>query len=71
MGFSGQEYWSWLPFPSPGSLPDPGIEPRSLALQADSLWPELPGKPHKTISYFLSYVIQFNKVSLDGCWEVS
>ena len=35
MGFSRQEYWSGLPFPSPGDLPDPGIEPGSLALQAD------------------------------------
>ena len=37
MGFSRQEYWSGLPFPSPGELPDPGIEPASPALQADSL----------------------------------
>ena len=37
MGFSRQEYWSGLPFPSPGDLPDPGIEPRSPALQADDL----------------------------------
>ena len=37
MGFSRQEYWSGLPFPSPGGLPDPGIEPRSPALQADAL----------------------------------
>ena len=37
MGFSRQEYWSGLPFPSPGDLPDPGIEPRSPALQADAL----------------------------------
>ena len=36
-GFSRQEYWSGLPFPSPGNLPDPGIEPRSPALQADAL----------------------------------
>ena len=35
MGFSRQEYWSGLPFPSPGDLPDPGIEPESPALQAD------------------------------------
>ena len=41
MGFSGQEYWSGLPFPSPGDLSDPGIEPRSPALQADSLPTEL------------------------------
>ena len=37
MGFSRQEYWSGLPFPSPGDLPDPGIEPMSPALQADAL----------------------------------
>ena len=45
MGFSRQEYWSGLPFPSPGSLPNPGIEPRSPALQADALTSEPPGKP--------------------------
>ena len=48
MGFSRQEYWSGLPFPSPGDLPDPGIEPGSPALQADSLPSELPGKPLKS-----------------------
>jgi len=36
MGFSRQEYWSGLPFPSPGDLPDPGIEPTSPASQADT-----------------------------------
>ena len=46
MGFSRQEYWSGLPFPSPGHLPDPGIEPRSPALQADSLLSEPQGKLH-------------------------
>ena len=46
IGFSRQEYWSGLPFCSPGDLPDPGIEPRSPALQADALPSELPGKPH-------------------------
>ena len=45
MGFSRQEYWSGLPFPSPGHLPNPGIEPGSLALWADALTSELPGKP--------------------------
>ena len=44
MGFSRQEYWSGLPFPYPGNLPDPGIEPRSFAFQADALTSELPGK---------------------------
>ena len=43
MGFSRQEYWSGLPFPSPGDLPDPGIEPSSPALQADALPSEPPG----------------------------
>ena len=43
MGFSSQEYWSGLPFPSPGDLPDPGIEPRSPALQADALTSRPPG----------------------------
>ena len=47
MGFSRQEYWSGLPFPSPGDLPNPGIKPWSPALQADSLPTELPGKPFK------------------------
>ena len=41
MGFSRQEYWSGSPFPSPEDLPDPRIEPRSPALQADSLPTEL------------------------------
>ena len=45
MGFSRQEYWSRLPFPSPGDLPNPGQEPRSPALQADALTSEPPGKP--------------------------
>ena len=44
MGFSGQEYWSGLPFPSPGDLPDPGIKPWSPAFQADTLTSEPPGK---------------------------
>ena len=45
MGFSRQEYWSGLSFSFPGDLPDPGIEPRSPALQADTLTSEPPGKP--------------------------
>ena len=47
MGFSRQEYWSGLPFPSPGDLPDPGIKPGSPALEADALTSEPPGKPTK------------------------
>ena len=44
MGFSRQEYWNGLPFPSPGDLPNPGIELMSPALQADALTSEPPGK---------------------------
>ena len=46
MGFCRQEYWSGLPCPSPGDLPDPGIETRSPALQADSLLFGQSGKPN-------------------------
>ena len=46
MIFSRQEYWNGLLFPSPGDLPDPGIEPGSPALEADALTSEPPGKPH-------------------------
>ena len=45
MEFSRQEYWSGLLFPSPGDLPNPGIEPISPTLQADALTSEPPGKP--------------------------
>ena len=45
IGFSKQEYWIGLPFPSPGDLPDPGIEPGSPALQVDALPYEPPRKP--------------------------
>ena len=45
MGFPREEYWRGLPFPFPGDLPDPGVEPKSPALQADSLPTELLGKP--------------------------
>ena len=45
MGFSRQGYWSGLPFPSPGDVPDPGVEPGYPVLQADALQSELLGKP--------------------------
>ena len=48
MEFSRPEYWSGLPFPSSGDLPNPGMEPRSPALQADSLPAETQGKPKNT-----------------------
>ena len=55
MVFSRQEYWSGLPFPSPGDLPDPGIKPRSPALQADSLPTELWGKMYQ-VGWELKYI---------------
>ena len=58
MEFSRQEYWSGLTFPSPGDLPNPGIEPGSPALQADSLATELLGKPVLTGKAF-----NFSKLS--------
>ena len=58
IGFSRQEYWSGLPSPSPGGLPDPGIEPGSLALRADSLPTEPPGNFHDKLSLSVSSVAQ-------------
>ena len=71
MGFSRQEYWSGLPFPSPGDLPDPGIEPRFPALQADPL----PSEPSKDGCYNEIYMViikvsflwlQYTKTSLES-----
>ena len=64
LGFSRQEYWSGLPFPSPENLPDPGIEPRSPALQADSLLSEPPGAPFH--QYFCQKTYQ--RKSEKGSW---
>ena len=72
MGFSRQEYWSGLPFPSPGDLPDPGIKPRPPALQANSLpsellrkcyWSKLQGKSE--ISIEISNDV--NHISMSVC----
>ena len=53
MGFSRREYWSGLPFPSPGDLPNQGIEPGFPTWQADSLPSEPPGKPYNfTVEYY-------------------
>ena len=54
IGFSRQEYWSGLPFPSPGDLPDSGIEPRSPALQADALTSEPPVKPSHVVKVIVN-----------------
>ena len=67
MEFSRQEYWSGLPFPSPGDLPNPGIEPGSPTLQADTLPSEPPGKRHLVFFYFSTFFIMF-KASLVAQW---
>ena len=59
MGFSRQEYWSGLPFPSPGDLPNPGIEPRSASLQADILPSEPPGNPRKSKREIITESLRF------------
>ena len=58
MKTSRQEYWSGLPFPSLGDLPDPGIEPMSPALQADALTSEPPGKPNISLSSFFGWEVR-------------
>ena len=67
MEFSRQEYWSGLPFPSPRDLPNPGIEPGSPALQADTLLSEPPGKPSviskATTKLYKEHVTQRNQRS--------
>ena len=67
MGFSGQEYWVGLPFPSPGDLLDPGIEPGSPALQKDTLPSEPPGSLIDIkVSLILTYAHNQNDVNKDG-----
>ena len=61
MGFSRQEYWGGLPFPSPRDLPNPGIKPRTPALQANSLLTELQGKPE----FGLTQLSQAHSSNLD------
>ena len=72
MGFSRQEYWSGLPFPSPGDLPDPGIEPGSPTFQADALTSEPPGKPvaqkEEAFSVVKTVKRQWITMSSLKCW---
>ena len=65
MGFSRQECWSRLPFPSPGDLPNPGIKPGSSALQTYTLPSEPPGKPYYQLTQpiFLGATIQLKPAS--------
>ena len=61
MGFSRQEYWSGVPFPFPGDLPDEGVKPLSLALEADSLLLSYLGSPRILLLLLLS---RFSHVQL-------
>ena len=67
MEFSGQEFWSGEPFPPAEDLPNTGIEPRSSALQADSLPSEPLEKPRKYQQLFLSFIHSFIHSFLFGC----
>jgi len=69
MEFSRPEYWSGWPFPSPEDLPNPGIESRSPALQADSLPAEPPGKPKNTGVGSLS-LLQGNFPTQESNWSL-
>ena len=71
MGFSRQEYWSGLPFPSPGYLLNPGIKPGSHALQADTLPSEPPREFQKNIYFcFIDYVKVFDCVDYNKLWQI-
>ena len=71
MEFSRQEYWSGLPFPSPGDLLDPGIEPGSPALQADALPSEPPGNPVFLIYWsYISFLFLSLSSSFPGILEI-
>ena len=70
MGISRQEYWSGLPFPSPGDLPDPGIKPRSPALQADTLTSELPWVVDNISSILASSGVNGTSTCLYRCTKI-
>ena len=75
MGFSRQGYWSGLSFPSPGGLPNPGIEPGSPALQTDALPSEPPGKHHlpvvSSVGWLSHFVYTFTSCGYFGCLNFS
>ena len=71
MGFSRQEYWSGLPFPSPGNLPDTGIKPRSPALQIHSLPTELWGNDILALHIKFTKDICTYKVSGGSSWPLT
>ena len=64
-GFPRQEYWSGFPFPSPGDLPDPGIEPKFPALQVDSLLLSHQGNPAHPFSHRINILCVYYKSTYD------
>ena len=77
MGLPEARILEWVPFPLPGDLPDPGIEPVSPALQADSLPSESPGKPKYEDSIFqiscsakVGLLIRTHKAGLSQSWKL-
>ena len=70
MEFSRPEYWSGLPFPFPGDLPDPGIKPRSPTLQVDSLPSEPPGKPRGGGWARVGFLPNRAGLPLPGVWNI-
>ena len=71
MGFSRQNYWSGLPFPSPGDIPNPGIKPGSPSLQTGALPSEPPGKPllmEVLINYYYPHLKE-KESQLDSWWD--
>ena len=75
MEFSRQGYWSGLPFPTSGDLPNPGIEPRSPTVQADALPSEPLGKPFMVYMWYLSLIFKdlclFSLATGATCWHLS
>ena len=67
MGFYRHEYWGGLPFPTPGDLPDPGMEPESPVLQVDSLPLSHLGKPPQKDN---THKIHLQDLALDVLWEI-
>ena len=65
MGFSRQEYWKGLPFPSLGDIPDPGIKPRSPTLQADALTSELQNQARRVVSRWEWHKVNYPTVLLN------
>ena len=70
MEFSRQEYWSELPCPSPGDLPDPGIEPGSPVLQVNSLPTEPTGKPNRLLNFVKYFSVSVEMIIFFSLYSI-